>query len=383
MTDSYPDIPISELPVASEAADGDYFVINKGNVETRRINFKDISSVETYTGFAPIFVRWETVSRTDLMLQPGDTYVPAGNPYNQTAVVGEDELISKVISPKNGGGVGPDPGEISSAYTRKCQFTLPEGADSCIVIMNHTTVAASGTKPVPNSTSYHFGKGTQRERFTVTNGTFNPSNGNGKLNKSLVFNSTWSRGTEIGRHHNSNAIAKYMNIQDVTGPVTINGEGLFQDCLKYYYWIGPANSIVLPFSDTLATQLGYKNALMQLTAGEMAWEDEIGPMDPELYASAMQQSSKNILCEAIQAIHTSMVAGTRQDGSPWTDDQVAAMEESMKEMYRLRYTYSGTTSGLEDEIDKIFGDCITLVPELRFFFDLSDAPGNSSFLSVF
>ena len=76
------DRPISDLPVATSAADTDFLIINKNNTETKRISIENFGGL---SGFSPMFLQGEEYDRNaQSTIAVGQTYIGPGETLLKT-----------------------------------------------------------------------------------------------------------------------------------------------------------------------------------------------------------------------------------------------------------------------------------------------------------
>ena len=382
------DVPISSLDTMSGVSGGDFLIINENNNDTKRI---DVANFTAVSSFSPMFVEMQIASKSSTLMEPvGTKYVipgqcgyrdSAGNCTPTLESGGDDErgevvatdLITKVLSPtgRTPADIGPKPGEEAELFVTEGTFTLPNGADSCLIIMRSTVTAAIGTEAVTGATTPHYGRGLIKYVMSPSEGTMTPGNANNRTVASTTFAGAWPQSAQKGRRYERRDVSKIVNLTGASGSVTMTMTGRAQDTLRYYFLCGRGALAVYPYSSTNPFAVSYANSI-----SEMAWEFEMAPLDASLAAEAIQEDLMNKLLDRINAIYMTKVTGRKQDGSPFDE---GPFNTALADLYNLRYTFTGTSGELEEAMDDIVNQLISAIPEVSFRFNLTDVTTYSNF----
>ena len=379
------DRPISSLPVASSVSDNDFLIVNKNDTETRKISMANFGGV---SGFAPMFLSGELVanSRTSLMEQPGSRVYAIGqnnfifdgngNPVTDLRpICGENEMITKTLNnPNRGkpGDIGAKPGDIVDLFKSIVTFTLPQGADSAVIIFRNECTAANGTDTVVGSTIPMYSRGGLRFNISASSGTLFPANGQNKNNVSAAWSIAWPQSSSVARRYDRKNLVKPMSLTGTSGgTITMTMIAQCQDTMRLKFYMGLGQWMIWPYSSANTTAVDNVNEYLFSTFIEE--EEEIKPIAPEEYARATQEDFVNRITNTISAIKVSRDCGFRSDGSAWTSDQTDIMDQAIRDLYNLKYSFSGTSGELEQEIDTITIQLAADVPELKNVYNLSDA----------
>ena len=354
------DRPISDLPVATTATGTDFLIINKDNSETKRISYDDLTSA---TGFNPLYVFSDVSFRGSDVLPVGSQYVAPGRLATDKETVGTNDIITSVI--KTAAGV------TNLLAETKASFTLPAGADSAVIVFRAAAGALSGTDATDAATVAKYGRGRIKYSTLIDNqgGTFD--NGQANSSAAVGFNMTWPGSAVLGRRYDVKSADKINSFKATSKGATISftTKIFVQDTKILYYFLGPGTFAVFPFDSTNATAAAAAAAVVAQNNDIV----EDAPPEPAEYVSAMvQEQLKNQISQSIDAINITLIAGTQQNGNAWTSNQENALKDAMKELYRMRYDFSGTTEQHEVELARIIKDLIADVPDFAFSYNVSD-----------
>ena len=390
------DLKISQLTETTSAASGDYFIINKGDATTQKIDFSALSTGAT-AGVEPIYLNFYGNGGTVIFLRAGISVggLPATgtNRFVGEVNTGQVDSNGNFITAYEEFVVGnqlDNAQDYPLSYTKQTvNVKFPAGANRALLIYNfNNRLVHNISKPadtIVDATVTNLIKGTPRSGEFK----FVTRRGESDIAKRAVFgrytDAIWNSGdtkNKFGQDMSNLLIVgcKFDPGAEVDFQISSN----INRCKRGSLMVNPGRGVLLPYNES---DTNVASMLSSLGLSGFSNDDDDGDIEP-LTQEELATNEGSYLRHQI-AYLTSVIQSTLDYGGITDATDIGILQDALRELIQLKGTASiagdifASSQVVEDEIDRIVFENPDVLRLCNFTFQFERDAGVSRANQVF